>query len=84
MSTATFELHAPAAESDVSIETGGRGLLAPLKRVIDAFREANAERALRQAWAQLDPSVLRDLGIGADEIPRVRAAEDFTPRNWIG
>ena len=58
--------------------------LAPLKRLIDAFREANAERALRQAWAQLDPSVLRDLGIGADEIPRVRAAEDFTPRNWIG
>ena len=82
MSTATFELHTTAADDD--IDTPKKGLVGKLWRAIDGIRQASAERGMRQQMAQLDHAILRDLGIATDEIPRIHAAEHFTPRTWIG
>ena len=80
MSTATIELHSPLAEA----ENPKSGILASFKGIIDAIQEANARRRMRHEMALLDDLILRDLGFGTDEIHRVRAGEDFTPRTWIG
>ena len=57
-------------------------LLASVKRAIASLRQANAERRLRRDLADLDDSILRDIGVATDEIHRVRSGEEFTPRNW--
>ena len=46
------------------------------------LRKASAERALRRQLASMDTALLRDIGISEDEIYRVRAQENFTPRTW--
>ena len=88
MSTAAFRLHSPPGEtqapgyssgSDASAETGLRVLV---KRLVTSIRQANAERRLRYDLAQLDDVILRDIGIARDEIDRIHAGEDFTPRSW--
>ncbi len=62
--------------------TAGGSLLASVKRAIDGFRQANADRRMRRDLAGLDDSILRDIGVATDEIRRVRAGDEFTPRNW--
>lgn len=57
-------------------------LLASVKRAIDGFRHANANRRMRRDLADLDDSILRDIGVATDEIHRVRAGDEFTPRSW--
>ena len=80
MSTATIELQARPAEA----EAPRKGFLASVRATIATIRQASAERHRRQQMAQLHNAILRDLGISADEIPRVHASEDFTPRTWQG
>lgn len=53
-----------------------------LKRALAAIKAGNAERRRRAALAELDPSLLRDIGVAADEVPRIHAREPFTPRAW--
>ena len=68
--------HAPAQASP------GQNLLARLHDFVARIRAAAAERRLRYKLADLSDSILRDIGIADDEIPRVRALEQFTPRAW--
>jgi uncharacterized protein YjiS (DUF1127 family) len=50
--------------------------------LIDGVRQRAADRALRRQLATMDDSLLRDIGVGEDEIWRVRRGESFTPRAW--
>lgn len=42
-----------------------------------------ANRNLRRDLARMDDALLRDIGVADDEIHRIRALENFTPRNWL-
>jgi uncharacterized protein YjiS (DUF1127 family) len=57
-------------------------LLSWMLGIIESLRKAGSERALRRQLANLDDTLLRDIGIGEDEIWRVRAQQSFTPRAW--
>ena len=81
MKTSTMNDSAIESEPATDTATGG-SLLAGAKRAIENLRHANAERRLRRDLADLDDSILRDIGVATDEIGRVRAGEEFTPRNW--
>ena len=50
--------------------------------LLDSFRQARADRALRADLAALDDAILRDIGVADDELARIHAQEDFTPRSW--
>jgi uncharacterized protein YjiS (DUF1127 family) len=45
-------------------------------------RKASADRALRRQLAEMDSTLLRDIGIADDEIHRIRGMDHFTPRKW--
>ncbi|MEZ5851778.1 MAG: hypothetical protein R3D68_14130 [Hyphomicrobiaceae bacterium] len=49
---------------------------------LSGVRKVHADRMLREELSELDTKLLRDIGIAYDEIPRVRARERFTPKNW--
>lgn len=60
-------------------------------RLSSSFRRLGAslqaglvQRRLRHDLAELDPSLLRDIGVADDEIARIQAREPFTPRTWQG
>lgn len=57
-------------------------VMASLQRALAAIKAGNVERRCRAALAELDPSLLRDIGVAEDEIPRLHAREPFTPRAW--
>ncbi len=50
--------------------------------LIANIRRASANRSMRRELASMDDVLLRDIGIGEDEIHRIRAMERFTPRSW--
>jgi uncharacterized protein YjiS (DUF1127 family) len=56
---------------------------AVLAAVFASLRKSAADRSLRRQLAGLDDAILRDIGIGEDEIWRVRAGDAFTPRAWL-
>lgn len=62
--------------------TPGSGLWGRYRQLRDWLKEEQTERRLRAELADLDPHILRDIGIADDEIGRVRARDRFTPRNW--
>ncbi len=51
--------------------------------VVASLRKSAADRSLRRQLAGLDDAILRDIGIGEDEICRVRSGHSFTPRAWL-
>jgi uncharacterized protein YjiS (DUF1127 family) len=53
-----------------------------LGTVIQRLRQWAGDRALRRQLADMDDTMLRDIGIAEDEIWRVRNREIFTPRAW--
>lgn len=53
-----------------------------LTAIVAGVRRAKADRRMRAELAELDASMLRDIGIADDEIYRIRAREAFTPRSW--
>ena len=80
MKIATFDL--AATRTNLSREMPANPILAAFRDFIDGIRQARAEHSMRVDLATLDDSVLRDIGIATDEIPRVLAREQFTPRAW--
>lgn len=58
------------------------GLVATVRTAVAAFTALREARLMRHDLAQLDPSILRDLGVAPDEIARIRASEPFTSRAW--
>ena len=80
MKSATFDhIQSHTTPSD---SARSNAVWAAFKQYVDGVRQARAEHTLRADLASLNDAVLRDIGIDADEIPRVRAHEDFTPRAW--
>lgn len=53
-----------------------------ISRMLGALRRAAADRNLRDQLAGMDDAMLRDIGIAADEIHRIRSRDRFTPRAW--
>ena len=66
--------------------TAHASALNPLLRwptaLLTRARKASADRALRRQLADMDSTLLRDIGISDDEIHRIRGMDHFTPRNW--
>ena len=58
------------------------GLLDAVSGVLGALRKAASDRALHRQLADMDDALLRDIGLGDDEIYRVRQGSRLTPRNW--
>jgi uncharacterized protein YjiS (DUF1127 family) len=46
------------------------------------WRQAREDRKLRAELGTLGDGVLRDIGLGDDEIQRLRANDDLAPRSW--
>lgn len=66
-----------ATETSASDDAGGI-----LRQFLDGWRRARADRAARDAFAELDGATLRDIGLDADEVARAQVAENFMPRAW--
>lgn len=69
-----------ATEVGASSPAGAGGIL---RQFMDGWRRARAERAARDAFAELDGATLRDIGLDADEVARAQVAENFVPRAWV-
>jgi uncharacterized protein YjiS (DUF1127 family) len=67
-----------AAETSV----GENRVVNVMKSIVARARKANANRALHRQFADMDDAVLRDIGLGDDEIYRVRAGRPVVPRAW--
>jgi uncharacterized protein YjiS (DUF1127 family) len=65
---------------DASSQWSLRGVFASS---VAAMRNRAANRSLRRQLSGLDDAILRDIGIGEDEIWRMRAGNAFTPRAWL-
>ncbi len=50
--------------------------------VVESVRHQAADRRLRDQLADMDASMLKDIGIADDEIHMIRARHRFTPRSW--
>jgi uncharacterized protein YjiS (DUF1127 family) len=59
-----------------------RAAFVSLQGLIQNARKASAERHLRVELANMDDSLLRDIGVADDEIYLIRAGQVFTPRAW--
>ena len=59
-------------------------LSASVRRFRASWQAALEQRQLRHDLAELDPTLLRDIGVADDEIARIQAREPFTPRTWQG
>jgi uncharacterized protein YjiS (DUF1127 family) len=53
-----------------------------LSTMITSARQAAADRHLRAELAEMDDSLLKDIGVAEDEIYLIRAGQVFTPRAW--
>jgi uncharacterized protein YjiS (DUF1127 family) len=81
MKTATFDhIDADTAALDVADRGSAKAWFAGW---IKSIRDASAARSLRRQLAELDDNLLRDIGIGEDEIYLVRQQKQFMPRAWM-
>jgi uncharacterized protein YjiS (DUF1127 family) len=53
-----------------------------LSGLFAGLRKGVANRALHRQLRDMDDSLLRDIGLGQDEIYRVRQGHRLTPRSW--
>lgn len=81
MKATTLSAGALAPAADYSRGAAG-ALTGSLGRLLSLWRESSVARRRRGELASLDAHVLRDIGIGEDEITRIHAGEDFVPRHW--
>jgi uncharacterized protein YjiS (DUF1127 family) len=77
--TADFATTATPAEHKPSAL---RSAFAALATMVASARKAANERHLRAELADMDDSLLRDIGVAEDEIYLIRAGQVFTPRAW--
>lgn len=77
----TMTLHPSAVESmaDLAAKAPGPSGIA---RLVGMVRSAINENLQRRQLAALDDGTLRDLGVEADEIARLRSGGDIVPRAW--
>jgi uncharacterized protein YjiS (DUF1127 family) len=79
LETADFSTASTAA---VKKPSAVRNAFAALSTMIASSRKASAERHLRAELAEMDETLLRDIGVADDEIYLIRSGEVFTPRAW--
>jgi uncharacterized protein YjiS (DUF1127 family) len=60
-----------------------RMVYAALSTTIIKARKSAAERQLRADLAEMNDSLLKDIGVAEDEIYLIRAGHVFTPRAWV-
>ena len=53
-----------------------------LSRFIEGWKAARADLAGCAAFAELDATMLKDIGVDQDEIERVQSRQMFTPKAW--
>ena len=76
-------MKATAIHNDIVLDnTSSSAIGGWVHSLIASLKQAYEERKLREHLASLDDALLRDIGIGEDEIGRIRAEERFTPRAW--
>lgn len=80
--SALFTSDFNATATTVKKPSAPRAALASLYALVDNARKASAERRLRVELANMDDSLLRDIGVADDEIYLIRAGQVFTPRAW--
>ncbi len=80
--TTTFRSAAIAARLPAEARQEPSSLAQRAAAIAAPIRAYWAERRMRQRLADLSDTLLRDIGIAEDEIPRIRARERFTPRAW--
>jgi uncharacterized protein YjiS (DUF1127 family) len=67
----------------VSDETSTQsGFARALSGFVDGLRKAASNRALNRQLSEMDDTLLRDIGLGDDEIYRLRAGSAVNPRDW--
>jgi uncharacterized protein YjiS (DUF1127 family) len=59
-----------------------RAAAAQLGAVVAGARKGAAQRQLRKELADMDDSLLRDIGVAEDEVHLIRAGHVFTTRAW--
>ena len=64
-------------------DSHGWSLKGAITGLVAGFKKSAADRSLRRQLMGLDDAILRDIGIGEDEIWRVRSGDAFTPRSWM-
>jgi uncharacterized protein YjiS (DUF1127 family) len=74
----TPTVNADTVEKPSAIRTA----FAALSTAVAQARKSAAERHLRAELADMDDSLLKDIGIAEDEIYLIRAGQVFTPRGW--
>lgn len=67
---------------DVADIGSRRGVVGAVTGLFAGFRKAAADRALHRQLAEMDDSLLRDIGLGDDEIYRLRQGASVTQRPW--
>ena len=50
--------------------------------LVAALRKGASDRALHRQLSDMDDALLRDIGLGDDEIYRLRQGTAVTPRHW--
>lgn len=73
---------ASAGVGDFAATTLSTSVRATVGRFLGGLRHYVEERRMRSDLADLDPMILKDMGVGEDEIDRVRVCDEFTPRAW--
>ena len=53
-------------------------------RLLEGWKAARADQESCMAFAELDATILKDIGVDQDEVARVQSREMFTPRAWLG
>jgi uncharacterized protein YjiS (DUF1127 family) len=76
--TSDFSTKATTTEKPSAV----RSAFAALSAMVENARQAAVERHLRAELADMDDSLLKDIGVADDEIYLIRAGHVFTPRAW--
>ncbi len=79
MKTTTYAPQSLAPHGAAASITSG---LAAVSRFLAGVKAYADDRRMRAELAELDPMLLKDMGVDTDEIARVQSAEVFTPRAW--
>jgi uncharacterized protein YjiS (DUF1127 family) len=58
------------------------GFARAVSGVIASLRKAASDRALNRQLSEMDDTLLRDIGLGDDEIYRLRQGSSINPRTW--
>lgn len=82
--TALMTVDHAATADHADKPASSRGLAERFAGFVAAIRRDAADRRLRDQLADMDDAMLRDIGIAADELHKIRARDSFTPRAWAG